>query len=258
MDVQTSPSILHPPSSSAHPSAIPERHDVPLRSMVAPLSRSDLFARISPADLKPLLEPPDLRSFRQGQLIFQRGDPGDGLYAVVSGRVRVFIEDGDGNEAVVAIRGPGDVLGEMSLLDGMPRSASASAQEAVKAVRITPQRFESWLMEHPRAAYALLQELARRVRQATEQLAELSLLDVETRVARRLWQIFVEAFATPEPSPGSSLRVNQSELAGILGVTRESVNKHLGRLKSRGIIGTGGGNVELLRPDELRALGEVL
>jgi CRP-like cAMP-binding protein len=172
--------------------------------------------------------------------------------------VKVFLESSDGQELVVAVREAGDTVGEMSVLDGMERSASAVAQGETRALRITTQRFDAWLRERPDAARALMQELARRLRESTDQVGEMALLGVEARVARRLWRLFVGASGESGPATGVRLQVNQAELAASLGVTRESVNKHLAKLKARGIVSVQGGRISLLQPQALRELAEDL
>ena len=218
----------------------------------SPLSKSALLARIPPRDLDALVRSAEKCSFWNGQLLFQRGDAGDAMYAIISGKVKVFLETEIGDEVLVATRGVGDVLGEQSLLDGQQRSASAAASGPVQAICISREAFRTWLSEHPAASFALLEELSLRLREATDQVGEIALLPVETRVARKLWQTFVGAALEGEPAKGDVLKVNQGEMAAGLSVTRESVNKHFAKLKAQKVIETGGGKVTLLRPDALR------
>ena len=221
-------------------------------------SRSPLLAGIAPGDLRALVRYAEERSFGSGQMLFQRGDPGDGVFAIVSGHVKIFLEGSDGGEVIVATRTTGDVIGELSLIDNHRRSASASALGEVRTLRISSERFREWLTTHPEAAIAMLQELAARVRDTTDQVAEIALLSIDARIARRLWQLFREAANGAQPATGMRLRVNQSDLASFVGVTRESVNKHLARMKAAGIIAIEGGKVELLKPPDLRMMAQEL
>jgi CRP-like cAMP-binding protein len=221
-------------------------------------ARSPLLARIGDSDLKALVRRAEQRSLAPGQLLFQRGDPGDGVYAVVSGHIKIFLEGSDGNEVVVAIRTTGDVLGELSLLDHHKRSASASAMDTVRVLRISTQHFRDWLVVHPNAAIALLRELAQRVRETTDQVAEIAILSIDTRIARRLWMHFAEAATDATPKNGMKVRVNQAQLASVVGITRESVNKHLRKLKERRTIAIENGRVELLDAPALRELTQGL
>ena len=220
-------------------------------------SRSPLLARIGQADLRDLVRNAEERRLAPGQLLFQRGDPGDGVFAIVAGHVKVFLEGADGNEVIVAMRTTGDVLGELSLLDDHRRSASAIAVDEVRTLRIAADRFQEWLLSHPAASLGMLRELAVRLRDTTDQVAEIALLGIEARIARRLWELLAEA-AGGEPTAGMQLRVNQSDLASFIGVTRESVNKHLARMKASGVIAIETGRVSLLQPSALRALAQEL
>jgi CRP-like cAMP-binding protein len=221
-------------------------------------ARSPLLARIEDADLRALVRRAERRALSPGQILFQRGDPGDGVFAIVSGHIKVFLEGTDGNEVVVAIRTTGDVLGELSLLDHHKRSASAAAMDASQVLRISTAHFRDWLVVHPKAAVALLRELAQRVRETTDQVAEIAILSIDTRIARRLWMHFAEAAADATPKDGMKVRVNQAQLASVVGITRESVNKHLRRMKESGTIAIEAGRVELLDVPGLRDLTQGL
>lgn len=221
-------------------------------------SRSPLLARIDQADLRALVRRAEQRIYNAGQLLFQRGDPGDGIFAIVSGRVKIFLEGTEGGEVVVATRTTGDVIGELSLIDQHKRSASAAAVDRVKVAHIATADFEEWLMSHPAAAVALLRELAQRVRETVDQVGEIAILSIDTRIARRLWMYFVEAAPDAVPKQGMRVRVNQSELASVVNVTRESVNKHLRRMKEAGVITIDAGKVTLLDEASLRELTQGL
>jgi CRP-like cAMP-binding protein len=221
-------------------------------------ARSPLLARIEHADLRDLVRKAEQRNFTPGQMLFQRGDPGDGVFAIVSGHVKVYLEGADGGEVIVATRTTGDVIGELSLLDHHKRSASAAAVDHVMVARISTANFEEWLMAHPAAAIAMLHELAQRVRETTDQVAEIAILSIDTRIARRLWMHFAEASPDATPRRGMKTRVNQSELASVVGVTRESVNKHLRRMKDARVIAIDTGKVELLDDQALRDLTQGL
>ena len=220
-------------------------------------TRSPLLARIAEGDLKALLAEARSRSFRVRETLFQRDDAPDGLYVVVSGHVRVVIASTGGDEVTLATFGPGDVIGELSALDGTRRSATAIAVAPVEALFIATAQFRSWVTDHPSVAWSLLAELARRLRVTSEQVAEIALLDAEARIARRLWQWFAEA-SGGSPSAGARLQISQRQIASELGVSRESVNKHLARLKASGAISIEGASLMLLKPEALRASADVL
>jgi CRP-like cAMP-binding protein len=223
-----------------------------------PFESSPLLGRIPADDLHALARAAVRRSFAAGEIMFLRGEPGDGMFAIAQGNVRVFVDGATGGDVVIATRGAGDVLGEMALLDGRPRSASARAVGRVESLYVSCDAFDRWLEEHPAASRAMLAVLAGRLRDATDQVAELALLSVEARVARRLWRVFEAAATNGVPASRASMRVNQGELAAAIGVTRESVNKHLARMKQAGVIDTAAGVVTLVDPEAVRAMGETL
>jgi len=216
------------------------------------LARSPLLGAIPEADMKDLVRAGHLRAWHAGELIFQRGEPGDGIYGIVSGCVRIVLEGRDGNQVAVQELGPGDVFGELSALDGSSRSATAVAGTNVRALHVAPDRFHEWITAHPAVAVPMMAQLAHRLRTTNEQVAELSLLDVETRVARRLWRRFFDA-AGREPHDGDRIAVRQTEVAAELGITRESVNKHVARLKAREVLAVDAGHMVLLDEAALRA-----
>lgn len=218
---------------------------------------SPLFARIRPADIDALVRTAQRRTFRPWEVLFRRGDDGDGVFAIISGQVCVFADTAGGDEAIIAVRGPGEVIGEMALLDHLPRSANARAQTEVEAAWVSREQFEAWLTAHPAAAREMLTALAQRLREATDQLAEVSLLSIETRLARRLWAEFCRR-AKGEPAVGARLHLSQGQIASLLGVTRESVNKHLGRLRLAGAVATDAGAIVLTDPGALREAADAL
>jgi CRP-like cAMP-binding protein len=209
---------------------------------------SPLLGAIPKDDLQALVKVASLGSWQPEHVLFQRGDPGDGIYAIVSGVVRIVLEGANGAEVTVRLLTTGDVFGEFSALDGAPRSATAITNTAVRALHISPTAFEDWLAAHPAVARPMLAQLALRVRTTNDQLAEIGLLNVEARIARRLWQRFIEG-SDGRPRSGTRLWVNQRELASEIGITRESVNKHLARWKALGVLSTEKGAVVLLDPE---------
>jgi CRP/FNR family cyclic AMP-dependent transcriptional regulator len=204
-----------------------------------------LLARLPEEDLRALAAQGAVRSFPAGHTIFREGDPGDALYVVIEGQVRIAVLSPDGEEATVAMLGPGEFVGDLALLDGRPRSASALAFEAARALVVTRADFARWLSERPAAALALLEALSLRVRRTDEALADLSFLELPRRLAKRL-------LALAPAGEGARLRITQSDLASMLGVSRESVNKELNAFARAGWIALGRGSVTLLDREALR------
>lgn len=216
-----------------------------------------LLARLSEADRRALASRGRVRSYRAGTVIFGEGDPGDSLHMVIEGSVRISVISSGGEEVIVARLGPGECVGDLALLDGHPRSASAVAVEATRTLVVTRAAFLRWLSERPKAALALLETLSLRVRRTDEALADLTFLDLPRRLAKRLLDLAAvqsEAPAKGGDPRGVRLRITQAELASMLGVSRESVNKRLNLLAREGVIKLGRGSVTILDAGSLRTL----
>ena len=208
-----------------------------------------LLARLAPQDLRALASRGRVKSYRTGAVLFREGDRGDALHIVVEGAVRVSVLSSAGGEATVAVLGPGEFLGDLALLDGRPRSASAIVLQPTKTLVVTRDDFRRWLRERPNAALALLEALSLRIRRTDEQLADVAFLDAAHRLAKRLVALAAGQYGTH--IRGARLRVTQAELASMLGVSRESVNKHLNELARKNLVTLGRGSITLLDPDTL-------
>jgi CRP-like cAMP-binding protein len=188
----------------------------------------------------------------RGKHLFEEGDPGDALHVVVDGKIKICRNAGDGRENVVAILGPGDLLGELSIFDDShPRGASAVAVVDCTLATLAKQDFRAWLAEHPAVAVELLRALAARLRQTNEQMADLVFTDVPGRIAKTLLNL-AERFGRPD---GDAIRVEhdltQEELAQLVGASRETVNKALADFAGRGWIRLDGRAVVLLETERL-------
>jgi len=190
------------------------------------------LAGLSLDDLQDLAASARTRRYARGQIIFHRDDPGDSLHIIVNGAVRIMLPSPEGEEMTLARLGPGDFFGDLCLFDGGPRSATAIAVEATETTVVERHRFVQWLQSHPGAAIAILAAVAGRLRAADELVGALAFLDVHSRLARKLLDL---AGAAAQGSQ-VELRLSQDELASMVGVTRESVNKHLRFFKKRGAI----------------------
>jgi CRP/FNR family cyclic AMP-dependent transcriptional regulator len=220
------------------------------------LRATPLLARLPDADIRALARMGQIRSFRAGEVIFREGDPGDALYSIVEGRVRITMLSPVGSEATLALLGPGECVGDMALLDGGPRSATATATTASRALVVTRNHFIEWLSERPAAALALLETVSLRLRRTNEALADLAFLDVATRLAKRLVSLSSEQRATRLKSGRPSevrLKITQAELASMLGVSRESVNKQLNAMARQGYVTLGRGSITIRDADGLNA-----
>jgi len=210
-----------------------------------------LLARLSDPDLKALASGGRLRDFAPAAIVVRQGDPGDSLHVVVDGQIRISVLSSSGEEATVAIVGAGDCVGELSLFDGRPRSATATALGPTRTFVVTRDSFLAWVRHRPDAAVALLETLALRLRRTDEALADLTFLDVPHRLARQLVRLTA---ANPLGQAGGDgrIKITQADLATMLGVSRESVNKQLNRFVREGWVSLGRGWVRLEDVEALR------
>lgn len=218
------------------------------------LSRIPLLQDVSLEALAQLSQSVRRRSYHRGEVIFHQGDPGDTLHLVRSGRVKVVLPAETGDEAVLAILGPGDCFGELALLDGGPRSASVVAMEQVETLVLGRQDFLTFFRSNMEAAVRLIVNLARIIRRSNEEVADLAFLDLPGRLAKKLLDL-AEAHGQPlDGGKGIEITVplTQEELAGMIGATRPSVNKVLGLYEDQGAIQRRGRRIAILKPEVLR------
>ena len=177
------------------------------------------------------------RRFRRGEVIFHLGDPGDALFVIVSGDVKISLPSETGEEAILATLGSGAVFGELALLDGAPRSASATALTATETVVLPRDRFRELIATEAPVRDALLASIAGELRRLTTHVEELHFLDITGRLAARLVRLAQDG-GTRVPDGGIRLRKNltQGDLAAMVGCTRQSVNKLLGQFTDDGFI----------------------
>jgi len=175
------------------------------------------------------------RHFRRNEVIFHQGDPGDSLHVVNSGAVKIVLPSPEGMEAIIATLRPGDFFGELSLLDGAPRSATAVALEASETLALPRDAFRELLDQDTGLRDALLVGLAHELRRVTGQVEELHFLDLAGRLAMRLSRLARDA----DPA-SDEVRLDwpytQSDLASMIGGTRQSVNKLLSELVYAGLV----------------------
>ena len=200
------------------------------------LARCPLFARANERILESLASSLRRRRFRRNEVIFHQGDPGDSLHVVASGAVKIVLPSAEGEEAIIATLRPGDFFGELALLDGAPRSATATALEPSETMVLPRPVFVDLLDTLPGLRDALLADLAKELRRLTGHVEELHFLDLAGRLAMRLSRLAQEA----EPGREGEVRLNwpytQSDLAAMIGGTRQSVNRLLSELVDDGLI----------------------
>jgi CRP/FNR family cyclic AMP-dependent transcriptional regulator len=193
---------------------------------------------LDPEQLEALHERGIHRRFRKGQAIFHEGGTSDRVVILLSGRVKVSTTTEEGRDVVLAFRGPGDMLGELSAIDGEPRSATVEAIEPVEALALGATDFRSFLVAHPDVALLLLRMLSRRLRDADRKRVEFAAHDTVGRVAARLVEL-AERYGEPvKRGLQIGLPISQEELAGWTGASREAAAKALHQLRELGLIRT--------------------
>jgi CRP-like cAMP-binding protein len=187
------------------------------------------------------------------RVLFHKGDPASRLYLLVSGRVKISTISKSGQEMMLAILGPGDVIGEVAVLDRIERTATATTLEPCELLSISHYDVLAALGQSPESTLQLIAALTKRLRSATSLIEDLVFLDLPTRLAKTLMTLA----RTFGHSTGRGLRiecpVTQQELANMVGTTRESINKVLSAWKSKGWLSIVNGCLTIERPDDLMA-----
>ena len=173
---------------------------------------------------------------RRGSVLFHEGDEGDQLYVVVEGKVKLGRTVPDGRESLLAILGPGQMFGELSLFDPGPRSATATAVIDTTVVALSHADLLRWLEGRPVVAQGLLNQLASRLRKANDVVADLVFSDVPGRVAKALLDLASRFGRQADDGVHVNHDLTQEELAQLVGASRETVNKALADFASRGWI----------------------
>jgi CRP/FNR family cyclic AMP-dependent transcriptional regulator len=205
------------------------------------LQGSPLFRGLPPATLERIAALATQKSYRRGEIVFSAGDVGDSLFGVVSGRIRISTGNADGREIFLNIMEPGDSFGEIALLDGGTRTATATATEAAELVSIRREPLFELLAREPKTALELLRLCGERLRWTSGLLEDWSFLDAPARLAKRL--LSLGELHGEDSAGGRVVRISQEELANFLGVSRQAVNEQLQDWKARGWVSLGRGTV---------------
>ncbi|MFZ5919018.1 MAG: Crp/Fnr family transcriptional regulator [Chloroflexota bacterium] len=238
----------HPADKGAHAVSTEVRLDF-LRTVPMLSGMDDDEIQRLAADLK-------RRSVAAGEAIFFQDDPGHAVYIIASGRVRIYVHGEDGREMSVAIYQPGDLFGEMALLDRQPRSATAEAMEHSVLLTMSAQDFFSHLRQSHQLTLNLMMALSHRLRETTQSMESLTTLDVNRRLIRKLLQLAGQQGLVKKDGIHLRGRLTQQSLASLIGASRESVNRALRALARAGLIAVQHGRITILEPQELERLAE--
>lgn len=217
------------------------------------LKKIPLFADLSDHQLQLLARDTMARKFQQGDIIFREGDPGQLLYIIQSGQVRIFVNGMDGSETSVILFGrPGELFGELSIIDGLPRSATAVALEETVLFIMGRESFRQHMRQMPQLAMNFMQVLSKRVRYNTHQIDGFASLTITQRLARKLLELAQDYGRVQEHGVYIDMHLTQTTLAGMLGATRERVNRCLSEFRKADWIETNQGYITILDPEGLR------
>ncbi|HEX5610239.1 MAG TPA: Crp/Fnr family transcriptional regulator [Solirubrobacterales bacterium] len=220
------------------------------QSAVELLKSVTLFADLEEGELERFSHVAVPRSFPAGTRVFHEGDNSDACYIVKEGSFRVTREHSDGRAITLATLGPGEIFGELAMLDGDKRSASAEALTDGELLALPAGDVRSLLARHPEIALKLVAGLVRRLRAANVRLTKQSFQTVPSRVAGILAQLSREG--QDNGSGEVTIRMNQTDLAQLAGTSRESVSRFLAELERAGVVRSGRGRVTVLDPPKLR------
>lgn len=205
-----------------------------LADRITILQSLPLFKGLDDETLRQLAKNSRLCEFQAGEVICYQGDPGSTCHIVIQGKVRVFLVGEDGRELSVRILVPGEIFGEMALLEGLPRSANIETLENTRTLEIAHEVVLSCLRASPTLALNLLQDLSARLRSSTVDAEELALLTVDERLTRQLHKMAEWSGVPVTDGVRIMVPMTQQELATLIGTSRESVNRALVRLRRQG------------------------
>ena len=216
------------------------------------IARIPLFERMSPEEREELRGMMSQTTLRRGEVLFNEGDSGDRLYILLTGKVKLGHTSVDGRENLLAVLGPGEVVGELTLFDPGPRSTTATAVATTELLALEHNQLMGLSDSHPTLAKDMLRALAVRLRRTNIALADLVFSDVPGRVAKALLDL-AERFGAPtEDGIHVPHDLTQEELAQLVGASRETINKSLAEFVSRGWIRLEGRAVTLIDVERLK------
>jgi len=218
------------------------------------LSRHFLLAQLAPGELDRVLGIVTERQLKNGQVIFQKGDPGASLMAVLHGRVKIGAYSEDGKEIILNIVEPGQIFGEIALLDGKERTADATAMGPTTLLVLDRRDFIPFLEKNPKIAVRLIEVLCERVRRTSEMIESVAFLEYSARLAKLLLRLAENYGEETEDGVRINLRISQQDLGNLIASTRESVNRQLNAWAEEGVIELERGQITILDSDALEDL----
>jgi CRP-like cAMP-binding protein len=222
------------------------------RELDAVVQEAPLFRQLALDDAQALVDSMEETHLPRGEVLFHEGDSGDRVFVVIEGKVKLGRHASDGRENLLAILGPGQMFGELSLFDPGPRSATVTAVTDSVLLWFSHEKLLEWLDGRPEVARGMLAQLAGRLRRANDIVADLVFSDVPGRVAKALLDLSTRFGAPAESGIRVAHDLTQEELAQLVGASRETVNKALADFSGRGWIRLEQRSVVLLDVERLR------
>jgi CRP-like cAMP-binding protein len=220
------------------------------------LESVSIFDGLAQRELDLLLECTTTKHLGAKEVLFHKGDPGNQLFGILSGRLKVMATGCDGKEVVFGLMGPGEVIGEIALMDSNPRSATVAALEDSRLLTLHRRDLIPFLERHPSVAIHLAAVLAARLRRLSQHTEDTFFLTLAARTARKLLELEVE-YGKVEGKP-FELRLPQQELADMVGTTRESINKQLRDWEQHGLVALGRARVTILDHEAMEAIANLI
>jgi CRP-like cAMP-binding protein len=205
-------------------------------TIISDLKRIPLFENISREDLLPMAEVAYLRTYRKGEIICEKGEPGDALFVTRSGKVRVYTTDESGHEVALHIYGPGSFFGELALLDGLPRSASVDALEQSDILVLPREEFLAQLEAHPHIILHIIRAITKRLRITTERAEQMAFLNIYGRLALQLLDLAEKHGKPMARGVEINLDLAPEDLASLAGVDPKGLDRVLQFYSEAGLV----------------------
>jgi CRP-like cAMP-binding protein len=243
-------------SASGVPTGVPQDKTGEARgfsSKLAVLRKHPIFCDLDPEAFDQLCRYGKHTTLKRGATIFSKGDPGNSLYAVISGTVKISVSSVDGRNAILNLIGAGEIFGEVAVLDGLARTADATANTNCEIFVIDRREFLPFVRSQPVLAMKFIELLCTRLRWTSDQVEQVILQDLPGRLASALIRLTEKHKLAPG---GRTIAVTQQEISEMVGMTRESINKQLRVWAARNWVRLEHGAIVVLNAEPLQALAE--
>jgi CRP/FNR family transcriptional regulator, cyclic AMP receptor protein len=214
-----------------------------------------LFSGLSAEERAAIAAQARIRTFNAGETVFNLGSPGDYMMALLNGTIRISVPSPDGKELMLTLIQPGEVFGELAVLDGKERSADAIAENECTLAMLYRHDVLAFFQRNPSAWPKLVEVLCQRLRRTDQVFAEVALLQLPVRLAKMMLRL-LESRGNSAPAKGGKIGFSQRELANMVGGTRESVNRCLRNWQRSGIVQISDGSILVMKQDALEDIAE--